>query len=76
MDAHGDFTGRRAVIRVELERIASSCGYAVPRMELVGVRDTLVEWADRKGSAGLASYRAEKNAVSIDGLPALGAPSG
>ena len=30
-------------------------------------------WAEKKSAAELAAYRAEKNAVSIDGLPALDA---
>ena len=56
----------------ELDRIADSCGYAVPVMELREERDLLTRWAGRKTQAQLAAYRAEKNEVSIDGLPALG----
>ncbi len=67
--------GARAVVRLTVERIATSCGYAVPRMDLVAPRTTLTEWADRKGDDGLVAYRAEKNATSIDGLPALDAAS-
>ena len=54
---------------VALERIADSCGYGVPRMELVGQRDRLLSWAESKGDAGLADYRADRNDESIDGLP-------
>jgi len=35
------------------------------------VRPTLDDWAERKGPDALVDYRAEKNAASIDGLPAL-----
>ena len=56
----------------ELDRIADSCGYAVPVMELVAERDLLTQWTERKTTEQLAAYRAERNAVSIDGLPALG----
>jgi len=63
--------GVRAVIRVEVERISSSCGFAVPVMELVGERPTLDQANGRKDETTLATYRAEKNAVSIDGLPGL-----
>ena len=43
--------------------IATSCGYAVPVMELRRGSDPLLdEWAERKGADGLAEYRAEKNA--------------
>jgi hypothetical protein len=63
---------RRAIIVVEADRIADSCGYAVPRMKVTGERDLLEQLAERKSDEELTAYRAEKNAVSIDGLPALG----
>lgn len=66
--------GARSIIRVTAERVSSSCGYAVPLMAFTGDRDSLVEWAERRGEAGIESYWAEKNTTSIDGLPALDAP--
>jgi hypothetical protein len=63
--------GARSIIVVDLDRIADSCGYAVPRMELVEDRDDLLRWAERKGDDGLVEYRKEKNAASIDGVPGL-----
>jgi hypothetical protein len=63
-----ELPGARAVIRVELDRIQTSCGYAVPLMELVEDRALLVEWADKKGEDALEIYRKDKNATSIDGL--------
>ena len=63
--------GTRSVIRLRADLVTSSCGYSVPMMELVGPRTTLDEWAERKGPDGLVAYHAEKNMVSIDGLPAL-----
>ena len=65
---------RRAIIVVDLDRIADSCGYAVPVMELTLERDVLVRHDAKKSAAHLAAYRAEKNTVSIDGLPALDVP--
>lgn len=62
-------TGARAVVTVELDRVSDSCGYGVPQMTLVGQRDQLIEWAESRGDARLAEYRAERNAASIDGLP-------
>jgi hypothetical protein len=61
----------RSIIVVQVDRIADSCGYAVPVMELKAERDVLDRWSERQSAAELAAYRAEKNAVSIDGLPAL-----
>jgi Pyridoxamine 5'-phosphate oxidase len=67
----GDLGDRRAIIVVELDRISDSCGYAVPLMDLRGERDLLNRWSEKKSPAGLVRYRAERNAVSIDGLPAI-----
>jgi len=66
--------GTRAYIRVAVERVSTSCGYAVPLMELRGPRDVLDKWSAKKGPEGLREYRAERNATSIDGLPAYPSP--
>jgi Pyridoxamine 5'-phosphate oxidase len=66
-----DYPGGRAILRVRLMRISDSCGYAVPRYDYVGERDTLVRWAESKGTDGLIRYRDEKNTHSLDGLPGL-----
>jgi len=70
---HPNLPGPRAVIVVDVARVSDSCGYGVPRMELVGDGDRGImgPWAAKKGAEGLASYRAEKNVASLDGLPAL-----
>lgn len=61
----------RSIMRVRLDRVSTSCGYGVPLMTYERDRDQLPAWAERKGADGVAAYRAEHNAVSIDGLPAL-----
>jgi hypothetical protein len=61
--------GARAVITVDVDRVADSCGYGVPRMTLVEQRERLLTSLDAKGEDGLVAYRAEKNATSVDGLP-------
>lgn len=63
-----DLPGARAIIDVAVTRVSTSCGYAVPRMELVGERDNLTRWANNKGEDGLVEYRETRNAESIDGL--------
>ena len=63
--------GVRGVIRVHLERISDSCGYGVPLLEPVGTRPQRELWLQRKGAQGVRDYVRERNAVSIDGLPAL-----
>ncbi len=66
-----ELPGTRAVIVLEIERIQTSCGYAVPLMEVVGERPTLEQWAARKEPGELDEYRMLKNTESIDGLPAV-----
>ena len=52
-------------------RVSDSCGYGVPRMDLVEERDTMdVVWSSRDDDR-IAAYQAEKNALSLDGLPGL-----
>jgi len=68
--------GVRSVIVVDVRRISDSCGYAVPRMDYVADRDVLDLAATKKGPEGLATYRAERNARSLDGLPGLDGPPG
>ena len=63
--------GRRALIVLDVERVADSCGYAVPLYEHQGSRERLLEWAEDKGPAELSAYWATKNSASIDGLPGL-----
>ena len=62
----------RSVVRVDVERIADSCGYGVPLMRFDGRRTQYDAWVDKKvRDGGLDAYVAEKNATSIDGLPAV-----
>jgi hypothetical protein len=70
----GEYPGVRSIIRLHVQRIADACGYAVPRYEFVSERDQLTKSALKKGPEGLAKYRNEKNAKSIDGLPGLQPP--
>ena len=68
-----DHPGARGVVVIDVERVSDSCGYAVPFMSHESDRDLLTRWAGNRGDEGLATYRATKNAASIDGLPALDA---
>ena len=61
----------RSIIVVDITRVADSCGYGVPLMEYKGERKQLFAWAAKKGAAGLAMYRKQKNSHSIDGLEGL-----
>lgn len=59
----------RSVIVVEVDRIQDACGFGVPVMDYRDERDQLDRFAVSKGVDGLAEYRADRNAVSIDDLP-------
>ena len=61
----------RAVIVVEVTRVSTSCGYALPIMEQVEERDVLTDNMRRRGPEGIRRYRRTKNTVSIDGIPAF-----
>lgn len=63
--------GTRAIIVVDVERISDSCGWAVPSMSLEAEREILGLDHAKRGPEGLADYRNEHNARSIDGLPGL-----
>lgn len=61
--------GARQIYDLSVDLVQTSCGYAVPFYEFTGERDTLNNWAERKGDDGIADYWREKNQHSIDGLP-------
>ena len=59
----------RQIIVADIEKVQTSCGFSVPLYEHMGERDHAEKWALNKGADGLEAYKAEKNRVSIDGLP-------
>jgi hypothetical protein len=66
---------RRALLRVDVTRIADSCGYGVPLLAYEGERPhSDLSTAKRlrvHGPDAMREYEAKHNRVSIDGLPAL-----
>ena len=63
-----DIPGVRQIITADIERVQTSCGFGVPYYEHQGSRNTLIEWAEKKGDDGLQAYWRDKGQVSIDGL--------
>lgn len=61
--------GVRQIIMVDIHKVQTSCGYAVPFMSFEKERETLQRWAEQKGEEGLHSYWQVKNLSSLDGLP-------
>ncbi|MGW5381494.1 pyridoxamine 5'-phosphate oxidase family protein [Nocardia sp. NPDC003963] len=66
-----DHPGVRAAVVIEVDRIADSCGYAVPYYEFVGERPVLDTHHARQPDEKFARRIAGDNGQSIDGLPAL-----
>ena len=65
------YIGSRAIVHAHLARISESCGYAVPKYQYGGDRNTLTRWSESKGQDGLTEYRRAKNTRSLNGLPGL-----
>lgn len=61
--------GARQIVAVDVDMVQTSCGFAVPFMAYERDRDTLRRWSEQKGEEGLNEYWAQKNKVSLDGLP-------
>lgn len=59
--------GARQIFDLNIELVQTSCGMAVPQYDYVGDREQLNNWAEKKGSIGIAEYWREKNTVSLDG---------
>ncbi|KAI9373356.1 hypothetical protein BJX61DRAFT_533203 [Aspergillus egyptiacus] len=76
--------GARAIIRLDVFKVQTSCGYGVPQLSLtfdpethdpvpyLKNRDTLGNWVSKKVEAGdMRAYQEEWNSRSLDGLPGL-----
>jgi len=67
--------GRRAIVLVEVTRVGDSCGYGVPLMSYEGERPHQAASVAKKlrtgGPEAMLRYQAERNARSLDGLPAV-----
>jgi hypothetical protein len=65
----------RAVIQIEVERIADSCGYGVPLMRYQSDRSQMRAWTNNRlrthGPGAILEYQMDKNLSSIDHLPGL-----
>lgn len=66
--------GQRAIVVVEVQRIADSCGFSVPLMDLRADRDVLDRAQERRDPGWFEEHWRTKNAASIDGLPAMPGP--
>jgi hypothetical protein len=63
--------GFRAVYKLRVHRISSSCGYSMPVMKFEKYRETLHELTDKLGKERIFDLHTLQNSYSIDGLPSL-----
>lgn len=70
-----DLPGVRSIIKLDVERIADSCGWNVPLYSHEGARDYYDKFAEKLGPEGIRQGQLASNMHSIDGLPGLKAPS-
>ncbi len=63
-----EIAGVRQLIFIDIDNLQTSCGYAVPQMEMVQERPILKQGAQAKGQEGVREYQRQKNMVSIDGF--------
>jgi len=77
--------GSRAAIVIDIHKVGTSCGYAIPFYEFKSHRNRLMLWAQGKegednetiqqtnenSPKGMARYWRDENTQSIDALPAL-----
>jgi hypothetical protein len=66
---------RRAIIRIDVTRIADSCGYGVPLMTFEGMRPHHAKSSAKSlrvaGADGYETRQRQRGAMTIDGLPAF-----
>jgi Pyridoxamine 5'-phosphate oxidase len=61
--------GARQIVIADISRVQTSCGFGIPLMRFEGQRETLPQWAEKKGPEGVREYQMRKNIRSLDGLP-------
>ena len=63
-----DMPGIRQIFRLNVESVATSCGWSIPVVVEMQERDELVKWAGGQSEDEIEAYRLANNVVSIDGL--------
>ena len=61
----------RDIIFADIRQVQDSCGWGVPFYEFKGERDQLTRYIENRPVEEWHESRLTKNALSIDGLPAL-----
>lgn len=61
-----ELPGARQIYELQIERVQTSCGWAVPFMSFVEERQQLSNWAGKLSKTQMNDYRVQKNIKSID----------
>ena len=73
-ETYGAPVGARQFFKLSIERVITSCGYAVPHYDFKKERQVLHNWAEKKGDDGIREYWDKNNRHSFDGLPTFVLP--
>ena len=60
--------GARQIMKLDIDLVQTSCGFAVPLMDFKEERSVLKDWAKKKGKQGIRNYWKDRNSTSIDGF--------
>ena len=63
-----DLPGARQIVVIQIDSVQTSCGESIPFFEYQGERESLSQWATKKGPEGVRAYQEKRNQKSIDGL--------
>jgi hypothetical protein len=58
----------RQLVLFDIDLVQTSCGFGVPRMELLGERDNMSKWLSGRDDDAIRDYWKQKNQHSLDGL--------
>ena len=61
--------GTRQLYDMQIDLVQTSCGWAVPVMDLVEPRTVLDQWSETRGPDYIRTHWQHKNARTIDGFP-------
>ena len=67
--------GTRAIILLNVARVADSCGWGVPMMSFERDRNTYANYVSTKSAEQIRASQLASNMKSLDGLPALTEPT-
>lgn len=65
------FEGAPKIVWLQVQRVADSCGYIVPKMEFREARRDGAAWLAKSSDGALHRYLVGDNQRSVDGLPAM-----